>query len=79
MQVKLHPLASLDANEELQSNVEVYKKNRKDTFRRITESRFKKKFSPPDGAFYIYVDISEYSNDSLAFCKKFLKMKQMLQ
>ena len=30
------------------------------------------KFSPPDGAFYIYVDISKYSNDSLNFCKEVL-------
>ena len=29
-------------------------------------------FSPPDGAFYIYVDISKYSKDSLNFCKKVL-------
>ena len=29
-------------------------------------------FSPPDGAFYIYVDISKFSNDSLSFCKRVL-------
>ena len=30
------------------------------------------KFSPPDGAFYIYIDISEYSKDSLNFCREVL-------
>ena len=30
------------------------------------------KFSPPDGAFYIYVDVSEFTNDSLKFTKKIL-------
>ena len=64
-------LASLDANEELQSNVEVYKKNREILLEELPKAGLKK-FSPPDGAFYIYVDISEYSNDSLAFCKKVL-------
>ena len=31
------------------------------------------KFAPPDGAFYVYADISKFSNDSLAFCKSMLK------
>ena len=31
-----------------------------------------KKFSSPDGAFYIYVDVSEFTNDSLKFTKEIL-------
>ena len=31
------------------------------------------KISPPDGAFYIYADISEFSDDSLEFTKLVLK------
>ena len=30
------------------------------------------KLAPTDGAFYVYADISQYSNDSLAFCEKLL-------
>jgi len=29
-------------------------------------------FYPIDGAFYVYVDVSEYTNDSLEFCKRML-------
>ena len=30
-------------------------------------------FAPPDGAFYFYVDISRYSDDSLSFCDDVLE------
>ena len=30
------------------------------------------KIAPPDGAFYIYTDISQFSDNSLEFCKKLL-------
>jgi aspartate/methionine/tyrosine aminotransferase len=29
-------------------------------------------FAPPDGAFYFYVDIAKYSDDSLSFCNNIL-------
>ena len=48
------------------------KKNREILLEELPKAGLKK-FSPPDGAFYIYVDISEYSNDSLSFCKKVLE------
>ena len=64
-------LASLDSDDELKENVEVYKKNREILLNELPKSGLSK-FSPPDGAFYIYVDISDYSNDSLSFCRKVL-------
>ena len=64
-------LAALDAKEELDQNVIVYKKNRKILLEELPKAGFKT-FSPPDGAFYIYVDISKFSNDSLNFCKRVL-------
>ena len=64
-------LAALDAKKELQQNVEVYKKNREILLKELPECGFKK-FSPPDGAFYFYVDVSEFTKDSLNFCKKIL-------
>ena len=64
-------LAAMDANDELKENIKVYKKNREILLKELPKAGFKT-FSPPDGAFYIYVDISEFSNDSLGFCKKVL-------
>ena len=64
-------LAALDAEEELDQNVKVYKKNREILLEELPQAGFET-FSPPDGAFYIYVDISKYSKDSLNFCKKVL-------
>jgi aspartate/methionine/tyrosine aminotransferase len=31
------------------------------------------KFAPPDGAFYIYVDVSDYTGDALAFAAEILE------
>jgi len=64
-------LAAIDAKEELKENVEVYKKNREILLNELPKAGFET-FSPPDGAFYIYVDISKFNNDSLSFCKKML-------
>ena len=64
---QLTALASMDAKEELEQNINVYKKNREILLEELPKAGLKT-FSPPDGAFYIYVDISEFSNDSLKFC-----------
>ena len=64
-------LSALDAKEELTSNFNVYKKNREILLKELPEAGFKT-FSPPDGAFYIYVDISKFSNDSYKFCNDIL-------
>ena len=65
-------LAAIDAKDELEQNIYVYRKNREILLKELPKSGFKT-FSPPDGAFYIYVDISEFSNDSLKFCNDILK------
>tara|TARA_Y100000996_G_scaffold190886_1_gene149317 strand:- start:711 stop:1859 length:1149 start_codon:yes stop_codon:yes gene_type:complete len=64
-------LSALDAKEELTINFNVYKKNREILLKELPEAGFKT-FSPPDGAFYIYVDISKFSNDSYKFCSDIL-------
>lgn len=68
---QLTALSAMDANIELNENVNVYKKNREILLEELPKAGLGK-FSPPDGAFYIYVDISKYSNDSLNFCKEVL-------
>jgi len=65
-------LAAIDAGEELDANVEVYKRNRTlmmDGLRRAGFDRF----APPDGAFYIYADISHITRDSRVFAREILE------
>ena len=68
---QLTALSAMDAKDELNHNVDVYKKNRSILLEELPKAGLNK-FSPPDGAFYIYIDISEYSKDSLNFCKEVL-------
>ena len=63
--------SALDAKVELEENIKVYKKNREILMEELPKIGFKK-FSSPDGAFYIYVDVSEFTNDSLKFTKEIL-------
>ena len=65
-------LHALDCNEELEKNLDIYKKNRELMKKGLEKAGFTKT-SPPDGAFYIYADISEFSNDSLEFTQLVLK------
>ena len=65
-------LHALDCDEELNKNLDVYKNNRELMKKGLAEAGFTK-ISPPDGAFYIYADIGEFSNDSLEFTKLVLK------
>ena len=64
-------LGALDAKKELEENVKVYKKNREILIDELPKMGFKK-FSPPDGAFYIYIDVSEFTKDSLKFTRDIL-------
>jgi aspartate/methionine/tyrosine aminotransferase len=68
---QLAALAAMDAHDELQENLDVYRKNRTLMMAGLPKAGFTK-FAPPDGAFYVYVDVSEYTDDSLAFSKQIL-------
>ena len=68
---QLAALAAMDAHDELQENLNVYRKNRALMMAGLPNAGFTK-FAPPDGAFYVYVDVSEYTDDSLAFSKQIL-------
>jgi aspartate/methionine/tyrosine aminotransferase len=68
---QLAALAAMDAHDELQENLNVYRKNRALMMAGLPKAGFTK-FAPPDGAFYVYVDVSEYTDDSLAFSKQIL-------
>lgn len=64
-------LAAFDATEELERNVQVYRANRDLLVAKLPGVGFPK-LAPADGAFYIYADIAERTNDSANFCTRML-------
>ncbi len=65
-------LAAFDAIPELEANVAVYARNRQlmlETLPRIGFDRI----APPDGAFYVYADVSELTDDSKALAADILE------
>lgn len=64
-------LAAMDCDEELQSNLAVYATNRDLLLAELPKAGFDK-IAPPDGAFYIYADVSGLTDDSVALSKQIL-------
>ncbi|RYH06961.1 pyridoxal phosphate-dependent aminotransferase [Tropicimonas sp. IMCC6043] len=64
-------LAALDCEAELQSNLAVYTENRRLMLDVLPRAGFDR-IAPPDGAFYVYADVSAHSADSLAFSREIL-------
>jgi aspartate/methionine/tyrosine aminotransferase len=64
-------LAALDCTEELEANVAVYAENRRLMLEGLPKAGFAK-IAPPDGAFYIYADVSDLTRDSRAFAAEIL-------
>lgn len=64
-------LAALDARDELEARVDVYRANR-DLLLKALPRLGLDRIAPPDGAFYLYADIGHLTDDSLAFCKRLL-------
>ncbi|MBY6047140.1 pyridoxal phosphate-dependent aminotransferase [Vannielia litorea] len=65
-------LAALDCEEELEGNRAVYARNRAAMLEGLPKAGFTR-FAPPDGAFYVYADVSELTGDSLKFCQQILE------
>jgi aspartate/methionine/tyrosine aminotransferase len=64
-------LAAMDERAELDARVATYARNREllaDALQGLGIARI----APPDGAFYVYADIGEFTRDSLAFCRELL-------
>jgi aspartate/methionine/tyrosine aminotransferase len=51
--------------------LDIYAQNRKLMLETLPQLGFGD-MAPPDGAFYIYTDISRYTHNSLDFCKRLL-------
>ena len=64
-------LGALDAHHELNQNVETYKTNRAMLAEQLPKLGLPN-FAPPDGAFYFYVDVSEYTDNSVNFANEIL-------
>jgi aspartate/methionine/tyrosine aminotransferase len=64
-------LAALDAGDELEANLAVYRANRALLVDGLPAAGFPS-FAPPDGAFYIYADVSERTSDSRALARRIL-------
>ncbi|MDA5555346.1 pyridoxal phosphate-dependent aminotransferase [Shimia sp. MMG029] len=65
-------LAAMDCHDELEANMAVYRANRTMMIDGLPKAGFAK-FAPPDGAFYVYVDVSDFTNDSRAFAQEILE------
>jgi aspartate/methionine/tyrosine aminotransferase len=64
-------LAAMDCDDELQANLAVYRKNRALMLEGLPKAGFDR-IAPPDGAFYVYADVSHLTSDSRAFAAEIL-------
>ena len=65
-------LAAMDCDDELQANLAVYRRNRDLMITGLQEAGFTD-IAPPDGAFYVYADVSRFTDDSRAFAAEILE------
>jgi len=64
-------LAAMECEDELQVNMGVYRANRAMMLEGLKAAGFTN-FAPPDGAFYVYADVSDLTDDSRAFAAEIL-------
>jgi aspartate/methionine/tyrosine aminotransferase len=64
-------LAAFDCADELDARVEQFAQKRRIVLDGLAAAGLTK-VAPPDGAFYVYVDVSEFTDDSWALCKQWL-------
>jgi len=68
---QLAGIAAFDCRPQLDSYVASYARNRSLLLEKLPLAGFDK-LSNPDGAFYLYADVSDMTNDSVQFCKRIL-------
>jgi len=64
-------LGAFDGLEELKSNVEVYEANRALLLKELPKAGLGK-IAPADGGFYLYADVSAFTDDAVAFARRML-------
>jgi len=65
-------LAAMDCGAELEANMAVYRHNRALMLEGLPRAGFDR-IAPPDGAFYVYADVSHLTDDSRAFAAEILE------
>ncbi|HIP23050.1 MAG TPA: aminotransferase class I/II-fold pyridoxal phosphate-dependent enzyme, partial [Rhodobacteraceae bacterium] len=65
-------LAAMECDDELQGHLKTYARNREVLVEGLPKAGFSK-FAPPDGAFYIYADVSNLTEDSRALAAEILQ------
>ena len=65
-------LIAMDSRDELEGHLDTYAANRELMLAAMPRLGLER-IAPPDGAFYIYADVSKYTDDSLSFCMRILE------
>ena len=65
-------LVAMDCTAELEAYVATYAANRELLLAALPELGLAR-IAPPDGAFYVYADIAEFTDDSMQFCMQLLE------
>lgn len=65
-------LIAFDCRDELEGHLRTYARNR-DLLLDALPAMGLQRIAPPDGAFYIYADISHLTEDSIGFCERLLR------
>ena len=63
--------AAFGCEAELEANIAAYRRSRDHLLAALPKARFTR-LSPAEGAFYLYADVADRTNDSLAFCARML-------
>jgi aspartate/methionine/tyrosine aminotransferase len=64
--------AAFDCQDELRTNVARYRRSRDHLLAALPAAGFSR-LSPAEGAFYLFADVSDRTNDSAAFCERMLR------
>ena len=64
--------AAFDCHQELQVNIARYRRSRDYLLKTLPAAGFNR-LSPAEGAFYLFADVSDRSNDSAGFCTRMLQ------
>jgi aspartate/methionine/tyrosine aminotransferase len=64
--------AAFDCEDELQANIARYRRSRDHLLKTLPSAGFNR-LSPAEGAFYLFADVSDRTNDSAGFCARMLQ------
>ena len=64
-------LVAMDCAEDIARNIATYARNRELLLAALPELGLAR-IAPPDGAFYVYADVSDFTDDSMQFCMALL-------